>query len=134
MCVHVALEMLPVQEVPYLFLKKRREKKEDEKKRRKFNRLCRTDTISTLMRTCEFGAKTIVALRVENREMRERLRFQEEMIDEYATELVEAGKVKKTDDSQKVVLGMKLYEAENKLEIVNEKIEGVNTLLEIYRQ
>ncbi len=126
--------LLSILEVPYLFLKKRREKKEAEKKRRKFNRLCRTDTISALMKTCEFGAKTIAELRAENRELRETSMFQADMIDEYAAELVEAGKVKKEDDRQKVVLGMKLYEAESKLAIANEKIEGVKTMLEIYRQ
>ena len=85
------------------------------------------DTISALMRTCEFGAKTIAELRAE-------LRLQSEMIDELADKLVEAGKVKKEDDRQKVVLGMKLRETESKLAIANEKIEGVNTLLEICRE
>jgi hypothetical protein len=56
------------------------------------------------------------------------------MIDEYAAKLVEAGKVKKADDSQKVVLGMKLHETESKLAIANEKVEFVKTMLEICRE
>jgi len=118
--------LLSIVKAPYLLLKKRYGKKAD-KKRRQFNRRCRTDTISALMRTCEFGAKTIAELRAE-------LRLQSEMIDELADKLVEAGKVKKVDDRQKVVLGMKLRETESKLAIANEKIEGVNTLLEICRE
>ncbi len=47
--------LLSIVKVPYLFLKKRHEKKETEQKRKKFNMRCRTDTISTLMRTFEFG-------------------------------------------------------------------------------
>lgn len=125
--------LLSIVKAPYLLLKKRYGKNAD-KKRRQFNRRCRTDTISALMRTCEFGAKTIAELRAENREMRETLRFQAEMIDEYAAKLVEAGKVKKEDDRQKVVLGMKLHETESKLAIANEKVEFVKTMLEICRE
>jgi len=125
--------LLSIVKAPYLLLKKRYEKKAD-KKRRQFNRRCRTDTISVLMRTCEFGAKTIAELRVENRELRETSMLQAEMIDELADELVEAGKVKKEDDRQKVVLGMKLSETESKLAIANEKVEFVKTMLEICRE
>jgi hypothetical protein len=125
--------LLSIAKAPYLLLKKRCGKKAD-KERRQFNRRCRTDTISALMRTCEFAARTIAELRAENREMRETLRFQAEMIDEFADKLVEAGKVKKADDRQKVVLGMELRETESKLAIANEKIEGVRTMLEILRE
>jgi hypothetical protein len=118
--------LLSIAKAPYLLLKKRYGKKAD-KKRRQFNRRCRTDTISALMRTCEFGARTIAELRAENREMQERLRLQAEMIDEYV-------KVKTADDRQKVVLGMELRETESKLAIAHEKIEGVKTMLEILRE
>jgi hypothetical protein len=118
--------LLSIAKAPYLLLKKRCGKKADQK-RRQFNRRCRTDTISALMRTCEFGARTIAELRAENREMQERLRLQAEMIDEYV-------KVKTADDRQKVVLGMELRETESKLAIANERIEGVRTMLEILRE
>jgi hypothetical protein len=133
--------ILSIVKAPYLFLKERRLKKEAKKKRKQLNRRCRTDTISALMKACEFGGKTIAELRNENARLRARLsaidvdiQNDDRLIYESAVKLTVAATVKQVDDRQKVVLGMELREAKNELEIANGKIEFLKGLLEIYRE
>ena len=134
----VALEFV---KNPYAFLKKRNRQKEAEKrrlqakkKRQQINRESRTSTIKCLQEVCEFGKKTIAELRAQSNNLRERVRHQETLILDQAVRISQLEQSIRENNRQKVVLGMEKRELESKLEIANEKIEGVKTFLEIYRE
>ena len=134
----VALEFV---KNPYAFLKKRNRQKEAEKrrlqakkKRQQINRESRTSTIKCLQEVCEFGKKTIAELRAQSNNLRERVRHQETLILDQAVRISQLEQSIRENNRQKVVLGMEKRELESQLEIANEKIEGVKTFLEIYRE